>query len=35
MTNEIKKIVKQEVSIAEMDRDQLLDYLKNQLQEKQ
>lgn len=35
MTNEIKKIVKQEVSIAEMDREQLLDYLKNQLQEKQ
>lgn len=35
MTNEIKNTVKQEVSIAEMDRDQLLDYLKNQLQEKQ
>ena len=35
MTKEIKNTVKQEVSIAEMDRDQLLDYLKDQLQEKQ
>lgn len=35
MTKEIKKTVKQEVAVSEMDRDQLLDYLKNQLQEKQ
>ena len=34
MTNEIKKIVKQEVAVSEMDRDQLLDYLKDQLQKK-
>lgn len=35
MKKEIKNTVKQEVSVAEMDRDQLLDYLKDQLQEKQ
>ena len=35
MTKEIKKTVKQEVAVSEMDRDQLLDYLKDQLQEKQ
>lgn len=35
MTKEIKTTVKQEVSVAEMDRDQLLDYLKDQLQKKQ
>ena len=34
MTNEIKKTVKQEVAVSEMDRDQLLDYLKDQLQKK-
>ncbi|TDM67775.1 DNA repair protein RadC [Lactobacillus crispatus] len=35
MTKEIKKTFKQEVAVSEMDRDQLLDYLKDQLQEKQ